>query len=497
LSLFSDLLAKGMLPQELPPCFNSTSLAALALLPQNSLPSEFSNPPSSKPVPYSYARGGTGAIRRNLSIVNPISFYALANSVASNWPTINQHLQLTPLSQSRPMHWPAATRAFKTISYSNRFLVEPKAKNRASARAFLITDISQFYHSIYTHSIPWAFHTKTVAKANFGHNLFGNKLDSLVQRGQDRQTRGIPIGPDTSLVLAESILARVESEVFLRLPKLRGLRFIDDYELCFPDVGSAEKALSIIQEEMQKFELQLNPKKTRIVAPPIRFEHEWIGEFRTFVIRSNSGQHGDLVRYFDTITNYIQIDPEAHVAKYAMAKLVLNNFVPTSHNESLYQALLCQLLIAQPSAAREIASCLILLFQSGAQIDTELLQECFSELIQRAAPLGHHFEISWVLYVAMKLGLVLDKVTVESLSQSDNAVIALMTLDAWYKNLVPNLAAPLWWPRMTTADLTDEFWILSYEAKRLNWLPTSHDHIRGDAAFDFLRSKAVGFYTPV
>jgi hypothetical protein len=442
--------------------------------------------------------GGTGTMRRRLSLVNPVAFHAVADCVSTNWTAINHQLSLNTISQSRPMYWAGASRAFKEISYSNRHLVAPKARHRSSARAFLITDLSQFYHSIYTHSIGWAFHTKAVAKANHSQSLFGNRLDALVQRGQQRQTFGIPIGPDTSLVIAEGILAEVERNVLLRLPNFRGVRFIDDYELCFSDSGSAENALTVLQEELQQFELQLNPKKTRIVAPPIRFEPEWVSDFRTFSIRSNSGQQGDLVRYFDLITKYVQTDPEAHVAKYAMSKLLLPSFVPLAANNLLYQSLLCQLLLTQPSAAKEIVGCLLLLQTAGLAIDVTLVTACFAELIRRAAPLAHHYELSWVLYAVLRLHMFLDAATISILGQCDNAVIALMSLNASAQGLAPGLDTSRWVPHLTANDLHDEFWILSYEANRLGWMPPGHlDYVAEDTSFSFMRANGVAFYTPI
>jgi hypothetical protein len=498
-SILNDLLAKGFFPQELPPCFSTASFANVVAFPIGALPAEFIKPAVSRPCPYSFARGGTGAIRRRLSIVNPLAFYALANVIATNWAAIDAHLQNTPLSQSRPMHWSGANRAFKTLSYTNRFLVAPKARNRSAARAFLLADVSQFYHSIYTHSIAWAFHTKAIAKVNHSLTLFGNRIDKIVQNGQDGQTRGIPIGSDTSLVIAESVLAEVERSILQRLPGLRGLRFIDDYELCFPDLAGAEHALSVIQEELQRFELQLNPKKTTIVSPPIRFEPDWVGEFRTFLLRANSGQHGDLVRFFDLITRHLEADNEAHVAKYAMSKLLLQNFVPRPENHSLYQALLCQLLVTQPSAAREIISCIILLSTGGLPIDVPLIMGSFSEVIRKAAPLGHHFEASWVLYGILHLGLGVDAATAAVLSNCDSAVIALMSLNALQRGLAPGINPALWEPHMTKAGLYDEYWPLSYEARRLGWLPSvgTPDHILSDPAFNYLRTHGVAFYQPV
>jgi hypothetical protein len=492
------LLEKGYFPQELPPCFSTLLFSASCQFPTSSVPHEFSNPPLTKSTPYSYARGGKGAMRRHLSILNPANFYTIANCVTTNWNDIDQHLSLTSLSQSRPTYWPAAKRALAPVSYSKRFLVEPRARNRATSRVLLITDISQFYHSIYTHSIPWALHTKVVAKANYSHTLFGNRLDFLVRQSQDGQTLGIPIGPDTSLVIAECVLARIEAQVAARVPSFSGLRFIDDYELCFPDYGHAEAALSVLQEELQHFELQLNPAKTNLVTPPARFEPDWVGEFRTFQIRTNSGQHGDLVRYFDLVTSYVLESHDEHIAKYAMSKLVLNAFVPLISNTSLYQALLCQLLIAQPAASREIVNCLLLL-QSSGLLDTALISNSFSEVISRGARLGHHYEVSWLLYGALRLGTVLQPNAVGSLGACDNAVVAVMALNAVSRGLVANLDTTVWQAHITTNDLRSEHWLLSYEASIHNWLPSvgGIDHIASNQTFNFLRTEGVRFYTPL
>jgi hypothetical protein len=98
-------------------------------------------------------------------------------------------------------------------------------------RYILQTDINQFYRSIYTHTIPWALHSKPTAKVNRTLALLGNKIDYWVRMGQDQQTVGIPISPDTSLVLAELIMHRCDEELESKLPRVvRGHRFIDDYE---------------------------------------------------------------------------------------------------------------------------------------------------------------------------------------------------------------------------------------------------------------------------
>jgi hypothetical protein len=59
----------------------------------------------------------------------------------------------------------SAFRALEPVK-SWRDLLPLRARNRSGSGAIVLADISEFYHSIYTHSISWALHTKSVAKAN-------------------------------------------------------------------------------------------------------------------------------------------------------------------------------------------------------------------------------------------------------------------------------------------------------------------------------------------
>src|SRR5207248_321442 len=97
------------------------------------------------------------------------------------------------------------------------------------------------YPSLYTHAIPWALHTKPVAKANKG-KTDGDKIDKAVRDCSSGQTIGIPIGPDTSFVVAEIVLTAVDAAIRTKLPLFRGFRYLDDYEAAFVSRAEAEEA---------------------------------------------------------------------------------------------------------------------------------------------------------------------------------------------------------------------------------------------------------------
>ena len=73
--------------------------------------------------------------------------------------------------------------------------------------------------------------------------------------GQEAQTLGIPIGPDTSFALAELLMSRVDETFYGLLPRplrgtVSGTRLHDDYELYVPDRSAALRVTAALQQAM-------------------------------------------------------------------------------------------------------------------------------------------------------------------------------------------------------------------------------------------------------
>jgi len=360
----------------------------------------------------------------------------------------------------------------------------------------LVADIAEFYHSIYTHSIPWALHKKAFSKLNRGAGILGNDIDMLTRNSQYGQTVGIPIGPDTSLVIAECILAEVEELLRPKIPNLIGFRFVDDFELCFKDHSTAEHGLAVLQEQLLEFELRLNPRKTALHIPPISFEPEWIAELRRFKIRDTSGQRGDLVAYFDLITRFLLAYPSEHVSKYGIKRFT--RFRPQPKNLNILQSLLCHVGVAEPGSIREVVESLFFLRDQGFQLDPQLTWETFNTVIANSAPLGYQYEVSWAMWGLISFNFTLDQRSVAALQSTGNSVVAILALDARQRGLAQNLDLTRWAARMTAQDLREEEWLLSYEANVRNWLPSvgGVDHVAVDRDFGFLKQRNVRFYVP-
>jgi hypothetical protein len=258
-----DILGRGYFPKELPAPFVTTPFASTMAAVALALPASFNcnlvgnaRLPIGKPAKYSHARGGL--LRRQLCMPNPVLQFLLCRELDCNWSALQPHIGGTALSATNPVL--AQTGRAIQGAYPQDARRELAVRTRLNNKYILSTDISRFYPSIYTHSIPWALHSKASAKANRGMNLLGNRLDCLIRYGQDGQTVGIPIGPDTSLVIAEILMQRCDEELANACPSIRGHRFIDDYELGFRNRTDAEDAFHRLETILADYELALNPR---------------------------------------------------------------------------------------------------------------------------------------------------------------------------------------------------------------------------------------------
>ena len=132
------------------------------------------------------------------------------------------------------------------------------------------TDITNFYSSIYTHSIAWALHGRDEALEDRELNLFGNKIDKLIQYANDGRTNGIPIGSVLSDLIAEIILSKIDKNTSEELIDINFLavRFKDDYRILCNSEADAEKILKTLGKNLSAYNLSINENKTSIQKLP-------------------------------------------------------------------------------------------------------------------------------------------------------------------------------------------------------------------------------------
>lgn len=170
-----DLLAKGYFPIQLPVGFSTKRLADSI----QQIKAVWDGELGKKAGPFQlekFSVARSSYSRRTTSIPNPVGFYALAKEICTYWPKIQAHYDKSKISQSIPGTG-GSLRAIELTKFSE--LYEERVRQSAGARYALVTDISSYFPTVYTHTIPWALHTKPVAKANKSKTpgFFGNILD--------------------------------------------------------------------------------------------------------------------------------------------------------------------------------------------------------------------------------------------------------------------------------------------------------------------------------
>jgi hypothetical protein len=497
MALLHDLLAAGYFPKELPPPFSSKSFAQRLAPVGGTASTAFRRPKWARPVTFTIAK--PQGLRRRLAIVNPIHFYNQSLFVSSEWNLLSTHINFSPLSLSKPVPDVSGLRAL-VPGTGQSDLLQSRSQSRSMGKYTLVADISEFYPSIYTHSIPWALHGKASAKANLrSRTLLGNRFDKLLRDSQEGQTVGIAIGPDISLVTAEVVLTAIDVQLDAKFKNKTFFRWMDEFEMSFVDYRSAEEGLAELQHTLADFELRLNPRKTSISSAPFGYESTWVHELRSFELApSVRKQARDLVRFFDLVFEHAAKNRGDHVVRYALARLRPTKLDPT--NWLLYQQLLSHAMIHELTVTDQYITNLLVGQQLGLTVDKSLAESALNFVIERSALLEQHHETAWALWGMLAFGITLSNKAAAAIEKVENSVVALLCLDALQQSLLPTtFSTTAWAGRMTAPDLSGEQWLLAYEANVKNWLPTvgGGDHVTSDPHFSQLKNLGVEFYTPV
>jgi len=495
-----SLLSLGYFPAKLPAPFTTANFAEVMVNNVGGIPQSFANPPKSKPLRHSFARVGIN--RRLSSIPNPTSQHNLCLDIASNWGMLHHVASLSSISCSKPIIKQNAHRALEPIKTFDD-LPAIRLQTRATAKFILKADVAQCYPSIYTHCIPWAIHGKAFAKnkANRGYQHIGNSLDRWVSKGQDEQTNGIPIGPDTSFLISEIILSAIDDELEKNLGNIKGFRYVDEYEMGFHTRAEAESALSILRTILREYELGLNTDKTEIIELPVRIESKWVPKLRSFPFRNTpKAQATDLMTYFDLTFELAHEHPKEHILKYSIARLSprddAKNAVDSS-NWPLLQNFLFQCLMVETGTFLPILDILIQYHKLGFNIDINSVSEVLNTQIVHQCASNYGSEAAWSVWASIFFGISIGANAARELSKMIDPIVVLLALDARQRGLVPvGLDTSLWESYMDQASLYESQWLLAYEANVKNWLPSksNNDHVLSDPNFRFLKMNGVEFY---
>jgi Reverse transcriptase (RNA-dependent DNA polymerase) len=488
--MLNALLTAGFLPKELPPFFSSKSLENILI--SGSLPNAFvaATGAWTRPAKHNLARpGGT---RRRLTVPNPVSYFRLASVFDQNKMALDAEWKKSPYSGTTPVVMPPSGRG---IAPNATDRASARIKSRVGAKYLLKTDIAQFYPSIYSHSIPWVLHSKPVAKTRHRDlTLFGNLIDKAIQACQDGQTKGIAIGPETSLGIAETLLSPIDERLSKSNNIVGGLRFIDDIELTFKKIADAENALGQLENLLGEFELQLNPAKTKITELPQHIESPYVSILRQGLPAPSAATTAVWIDYFNRALQEAHATPSDTVLRYAIGALKGSRIAPKPW--LLVQSLLWQCIAVDPGCIRFVVDILLLNRNNGLEIDRQIAGQALNALIEGSSGAGHGSEVVWSIWAAMTLNAEISSQNQTLIASMDDPFVACSAMLARDHGVFSNdFLSSLWKSWIEEDSFKAENWIYVYEAQKRGWHLGGLTGINIDTSdcAQFLMSCAVDF----
>ncbi len=280
--IFDNLVSCGLFAEKIPNFL--TSIEFLNYI--KTIPIPFPHVKDKDYIRYASMRNIN--IPREMAIPEPFAYANLCNSISENWNRLQKYFEFKTRNQKykvsrihlRKMD---NTCALFEMNYKNYEKdSEPEQDNVIRSKYVAKADISNFFPSIYSHSIPWSLKGKEFAKkrANRNRTLWFNKLDTYSRNLKYGETNGVLIGPHASNLISEIVLARVDYELINKGYKYT--RYIDDYTCYVENYGVAEQFFVDLSSELKKYELKLNDKKSEIIPLPQASVKNWVNKLSNY-----------------------------------------------------------------------------------------------------------------------------------------------------------------------------------------------------------------------
>ena len=484
----SDILKKGFFPKEFPSIFDSSSLDKSLRVNAQILDSA---PKISHSIKTSIPK--ESGFRRNITIPNPKQFTLLAKFIDEKSDDISRFFDLSHITLSKAVIGGEDERAIINSSTYEELLEQKIIKGFAS-KYIVTTDISKFYNSIYTHSIPWALHGKSESKRDRTDALWGNKLDRLVRNMQDGQTLGIPTGPDTSRIISEIIGVAIDKKIHNSFQGYEGIRYIDDFFFFVDSFSEAESLLVKIKRALREFELSENENKSFIQAMPSKVENLDLQRIQNYKIRKGVlEQKSDIIHMYNIAIDIDKNNSNKNPYSYFLAKIIPIKI--HQENWDIVEAIILQTASAETKNLMLIAKILVSYKSYGYNLNLDKIKISLFKILQQGVNNNFGFEITWVLWILSQLEIQITEQVLELPSLTDPLAIISFFIAKDNNLYTPELDIRAWNNLLVQGSLYDEAWLLAYEAESRGWLNNQEGIklIDLDPYFRQLHSLGVSF----
>lgn len=395
-------------------------------------------------------------VSRPLSIPHPLPHSRLCLCIRDCWEHL-EYIAANPCSSIKPKKH--ADGRLIIMDYDDSLTKSRSTQRQAFGNRFKVhSDVSNCFPSIYSHAVPWAlvgFDEAKAKKAGKFKAEWFNQLDEALRLTKRGETQGIAIGPATSNVISEIILARIDEVLVSKGHQFQ--RYIDDYT-CYCD--SEEKAQDFIRQlsaELSRFKLMLNIKKTEVRKLPEPMADDWVINLTSAIPSAKSIDAYQAIHFLEFALALANKYPEGSVMKFAMKTLtkkpldlfakcdVLNYGLCLAFHQSFLLPLLDRLLAD---------TWLVSQFDAPAKLNA---------IVREHAKLHRSDGMTWGLYLLGKNEAAIETETAEVVFGTADAMsIAVLHWSGQYPEKVKVFVEDI----VATGDLykLDAYWLLLYEA---------------------------------
>lgn len=422
-------------------------------------------------------------VPRKLSLPHPKPYIDLAFCIHENWKSLNYICK-----NDSSLIYPKQHRDGRTIIMDYEKSWE-KSKRHLSmtigSKFSAHTDIASCFPSVYSHAIPWALVGFTEAKKKKGPKYkseWFNQLDEYQRMLQRNETQGVPIGPATSNIIAEAILARIDEKL---KKEFNYVRFIDDYTCYCEKYEDAEEFIRRLDFELSKYNYNLNIKKTTITPLPKPVKSDWVIDLMNNQPKGKDTRYSDAINYIDYAVSIHRREQDGSILKFAVNSISKRLKASTVTGITEY---VLSLSFYYPI----LIPALKVLFEEIAKTRKIEYEEQLNKILKENI-INHRSDgMCWSLFYLLKYDFLLDADAAESVIKTKDCLsILIVYLFGKFDKLVIDFLNGL-----DADDLygLDQYWPLIYQLYKDGKFANPY---KDDDTFDVLKKHNVSFVLDV
>lgn len=435
--------------------------------------------------------------RRTISLPNPYSYLQLLRFLSSNWKTV---LKLSKSSNSTSPIFSIGDLSSYTFDESRKI----RCKCFFGYKYRLKIDLSNFYNSIYTHSLTWALVGKEESKKYIDTKnkkisnktyIFADQYDKLMRKCKGLETNGIIIGPFASRIFSELLLSGIDK--ILR-QQYQFVRFVDDYNFYFRTKQDAENSLSDLYQIFNEYNLTLNKEKISIDLFPFENYYDFNSQFNSMIKKDGAES---LLRYALSLFEKGQ----KGALKYAL-KVIKSEHI-NQKNAVEIASYLINIMMVKPDL-----SSLCLKILKNKIIKLNIIKKVINEEIPECIKAKKQQELLWFLYSIITLQINIDVKNITMILESGDDFSRILSLDIIknHKTLIYgtnidssiNEALKILSNQFLKYDFYGEHWLLLYEnyinkyisSSILDYNKVYNKRDEMSKFFQFLKKENIEFY---